>query len=505
MNTKHRVFASLASVALLASLLSACGKSSDSSSSSSSESSSGTSSSSSAASSESDSVKKPESIKLMVDGTFLLKENGQDIIEKGYEDLYGIDLIINQPAHNEYYEKVDLAFTTGDIPDVLILDNRRYTSYAYNGALYDITDLYEKSEIKNNITDQGLIDAIRLDGRLYGIPGSRGNGTITYVRGDWMKKLGLQAPKNYDEFINMLRKFKNENPSGLAPNEVIPITAAGLVNTEYPLDIYLREFYWTATPDFVKRDGKWVDGMTQDDMKQALQRMHDAYAEGLIDPEIITNKTSTCRDKFNAGKVGAFNYWAGTWNLNLYNNTVPNVPDVEVTPIPSIKETYYIERPAVAVCITSACKNPEGVFKYFLSTLADGKEGQQLWTVGVEGKTYQKEADGSLTFMPTIQDPTKPFTKTWFEPTLLITKWAPNMKYDERITNSLSMFQSNMKIYPLPPYSKALSDYGSELNSIKAQYIANIVFGDYSVEDGIAAYQKEAASYVESILSELNG
>ena len=42
-------------------------------------------------------------------------------------------------------------------------------------------------------------------------------------------------------------------------------------------------------------------------MKAALQRMQDAYKEGLIDKEVVTNKTSTCRDKF-AGNVGVFNY-----------------------------------------------------------------------------------------------------------------------------------------------------------------------------------------------------
>lgn len=202
---------------------------------------------------------KPESITLMVDGTFLVKENGEAVLEKGYEDLTGIDLIINHPAHNEYHAKVDLAFATGDAPDLMILGAKDYVNYVANGALYDLTDLYNNSKFKANIKDEGIFDALKVDGKLYGIPYQRGNGTITYVRGDWLEKLGMEPPKTYAEFIDMLRAFKNNNPDGLSPDQVIPITAAGLVNSEYPMDIYLREFYQDATPDYVKVDGKWVD------------------------------------------------------------------------------------------------------------------------------------------------------------------------------------------------------------------------------------------------------
>ena len=39
------------------------------------------------------------------------------------------------------------------------------------------------------------------------------------------------------------------------------------------------------------------------------------------------------------------------------------------------------------ICITSACQNPEGVFKYFIDPILDGGEVQTLWQYGVEGDT----------------------------------------------------------------------------------------------------------------------
>lgn len=138
---------------------------------------------------------KPKSITFMVDGTWILPENGEEIPEKGYEALTGIDLILNHPPHNEYHQKLDLAFATGDIPDVFVGGGLQYVRFAAAGALYDVTEMYEKSKMKSKISTQAIVDACRLDGRLYGIPHHRGNGTLLYVRGDWLEKLGLQPPK----------------------------------------------------------------------------------------------------------------------------------------------------------------------------------------------------------------------------------------------------------------------------------------------------------------------
>jgi len=95
--------------------------------------------------------------------------------------------------------------------------------------------------------------------------------------------------KNYDEFINMLRAFKKRG------NGTIPITAAGLLNTETPYDLYLREFYQDANPDFYKDEttGKYVDGFSQPEMREAVQRLRDVYQEGLLDAEVVTNKSKT--------------------------------------------------------------------------------------------------------------------------------------------------------------------------------------------------------------------
>jgi putative aldouronate transport system substrate-binding protein len=448
-------------------------------------------------------AEKPESITFMVNGTWLAPENGEEIPEKGYEALTGIDLILNHPPHNEYWQKVDLAFATGDVPDVFVGGGLRYVRYARAGGLYDVTDMYENSKMKDNMVSQDVVDACRIDGRLYGIPYHRGNGTLLYVRGDWLEKLGLDPPKNYEEFLNMLRAFKHSNPDGLKPEEVIPITAPGLANKEYPMDIYLREFYWDATPDYVEKDGEWVDGMLEPNMKEALKRMRDAYAEGLIDTEIITNQTSTCRNKFYSGIVGAFNYWAGYWNDRLYNNTKPNVPHVKVVGVPALAESFYVERPPGIMLMSANVKNPQGIFDNWMELLNDMGDGQNLFMFGVEGESYEM-VDGVRTFLPTWVNPDVAFNKVFVDPSLGVTKWAPEFKKDPLTGPSHEMFRKYSVQYGLPNASEKLGELQVEINEIKMSYISKIVFAELTIDDGLQQYAEEIQKYNETVLPDMN-
>lgn len=444
-------------------------------------------------------AEKPESISIMLT-TSMTPENGLQMVCDEYEKLTGIELVFEKPDHNQYYEKVALSFVSGDVKNVMELGGTYYPNYSTTGQLWDMTDAYAASDAPvKSIIDEKYVDALRIDGRLYGFPMAKGNGTVTYVRSDWMEELGVADPTNYDEFLDMLRAFKTKG------EEIIPITAAGLVNSETPYDMYLREFYQDAQPDFYQtEDGTYVDGMSQPEMVEALTRLQDAYAEGLIDREIITNKTSTCRDKFYAEKVGAFNYWAGSWNKTLDENLKATNPNATIKALAPIEETVYIDRPPTALAITSQTENPMGVYKYLIEYSHDGGEGQMLFTRGVEGVHWKKNDDGTTVALPYLETPDKLVEKAYYAPELSITKFDDPIALDERITSSLEIFNANSKVFPLPVSSEAISVANTELQTIKREAVASIVMGEMTVEEGIKDYETRAANEIATILGELN-
>ncbi len=452
-------------------------------------------------------IEKPSKITAMIDTVYgsMVDPKTWAPFEAKYKELTGIELKMTKPDHNQYYEQMSLAFASGSAPDVMEIGSINYPTYAINGALWDMTEAWNNSELKasGNATEK-YVDGLKIDGTLYGFPMAKGNGTLTYVRKDWLDNLGLAAPTTYDEFVNVMRAFTEDDPDQNGKKDTYGITAAGLINTETPYAIYLREFYQDAVPDFVLKDGKYVDGMSEPNMVAALTRMKDAYNKGYVDKEIVTNKTSTSRDKFYAGQVGLFNYWAGNWNVTLENNSKAANEKASVVPLAPIQGVKYLERPSTAIAITSGAENPEGIFKYLIEYSHDGGEGQLLFTRGIEGINYEKNAEGKVVQMPDPENPDKKFEKTWFAPELTFTKFQDVISFDPRLTSSLALFEQTSELVSVPRASEVYSENLPDLSTARQKAIANAVTTDMSVEDAIAGYQKEAKTYVDNILADFN-
>ncbi|HYH05083.1 MAG TPA: extracellular solute-binding protein, partial [Bacillota bacterium] len=82
-------------------------------------------------------VPKPKQIVAFLDDTMLTPARGQEQFVDEYKKLTGIDLKIIQPVHNQYYEKLRLAFAAGDIPDVIEIAEHTFVQYANEGAFVD--------------------------------------------------------------------------------------------------------------------------------------------------------------------------------------------------------------------------------------------------------------------------------------------------------------------------------------------------------------------------------
>jgi putative aldouronate transport system substrate-binding protein len=447
---------------------------------------------------------KPTEIKIMVDGTFMTVAAGQEKFVEEYKKQTGVNLKINQPAHNQYYEKVNLAFASQDIPDALIISGSTMVNYAVNGALYDMTQLVEKSPIMQKV-GQKYKDAVKVNGKIYAFPTGSGNGPITYMRKDWLDKNNLKVPTTYAEYINALKVFA-EDPDKNGKKDTIGFTGPGLVSDDpTTLENYMVDFYQNASPDFIKKNGKWVDGMLEPEMKDALTRMRDAYSQGLIDKEIVTNKTSTARDKFNAGKVGAFTYWAGTWNMNMSNDLKKAVPDGELVAIPAIKETKYMERVPGTMAITSKAQNPEGIFKYFFEFMNDGDKGTLLFSHGVEGVHYKMLADGKAEKLPSLEDPKKPANKSFFDNGLQVMPFKDPIPMDPRITESLKVFNANSRMSTLLPVSENYTKNSADILNARKEIVSKVVLGQMTIEEGLAKYQKDTKAITDLVLKDFNG
>lgn len=441
-------------------------------------------------------IVKPTKITWMAD-MMVGEEDGQKEFLDKYKEMTGIEIELIKPAHNQYMEKVDLAFATGDAPDVVYMDANMTRRYGNAGALYDISELF-KANKNCQYFNMGVIDAMRVNGKLYGLPMALGNGTVTYIRADWLQEAGLQQPKTYDEFINVLRAFKK-----LYPNK-IPYTAPGIIQSEYPLLIYTVEFFQDANPDYVKVNGKWVDGIQQPNMRAALERFRSAYAEGLIDRDLLTNNTSAARDKVMSDNVGVFNYWAGPWNDNLNVGLKKTNPKGNLVPLPAIKGVTYFDRVAVGSVITKNSKNPAGVFEYFLAWMYDHGPGQTLFTHGVEGIHYEMRGS-ELFHLPARSTGNIPTSGQYLKPDLNTNNWtADPYKLPAAIIPSMQIFNATAVVAPLTPASEIYDQNDADVLIARKTFLADVVYGNKTFDAALAAYKASAGRLVDQVLADFN-
>ena len=474
-------------------------------------------------------VTKPEKISIFIDGTVVTQENGQAQFEARWEELTGIDLEITQPDHDAYFDVLQQMIASGDWPDVLILPSTYYSAYASEGVLWDMTDAWEAGDTKNSgrFNGDSVIEGLKFDSRLYGFSPTRGNGCLTYVKQTWLDAVGMEAPTNYEEYTAMLDAFVTMDPDGNGANDTYGVSAAGFIGPEHPYVNYLPEFYQDAYPSFMKlEDGTWVDGFTLESMKGAMERLNEGYTKGWIDPTTLTNGTRDCREKFYDDGFGVFTYWAGTWGTNLKTNLENNGLSGELVALEPIAEVdAYFDRVPPVWAITTACENPEGVFKYFIDTMLDGGDMQMLWTYGVEGVHWSKSAgivyegtenavtyeDGQFHMLENLETPGTSYTKNHVDPMLSLASFAEGY-YDPREDSvkpeaklSSEVFNANSKLALIVPSTEEMSMYNGDLTTLKNELIALVTMGELTYDEAMARFENEGGkTWSEAIVASLN-
>lgn len=474
-------------------------------------------------------VVKPDKIKIMVDGTVFTQENGRDQFIAKLTELTGIEIEVIQPDHDAYYDVVGQQIASGDWPDVLILASTQMSSYGSEGVLWDMADAWNNSELKkrqeaNN--GDGVVANMFIDGHLYGMPAVHGNGCVTYVKQKWLDDAGITSlPTNYAEYYDMLLKLKE------AEGVDYVLAASGFVGAEAPFINYLPEFYQDAWPSFYqKADGTWADGFGEDSMKAAMQRIADAVADGLIDPQTNDYGTADVRNKFYDDSFGVFTYWAGTWATTLKNNCENNGLDGELVALPPIKEAMpplatqpaLLDRVSPAWCITTTCENPEGVFKYFIETMQDGGDIQFLWTYGVEGVHWGTDAEtlyagtdkevtyaeGEFHMKDNLENPGAQYTKAHMDPMLALTALANDPRETTVKPEALAaqaLFNENSVGAFVVPSTDAMNQMNGDLVTEKRTLITNVAIGTMTVDEAYAEYESQGyADMSKQIVDSLN-
>lgn len=353
---------------------------------------------------------------MIAPGLGLNEWNDMDFI-KDYEEKTNIKLDITTPPQSDFKTKLNLAFASQDIPDIIYaggpntLNAQAEVEYGSQGLLAPLEELIpeyapnfnklmeENPEIRKSITTT--------DGHIYALPHINDGPTSQWImgpvwyNGEWLENLGVtELPKTTDEFYDLMVRFKNEDPNGNGQADEIPISDVNFGG--------LRPWFLPAFG--VKgwgvnvRDDEVYYSFTDPGFRGYLEFMNKLYTEELIDPEVFSQSKEQLQAKGQEDKVGVFQEWFSYFITGRSEEEAINDPMLypltseyqkePISPIgPGIKRGSFAisaknPSPEAALRWIDTFYTPEG-FEY----LYYGPEGSfWVWNEDETVREYSKDA-----------------------------------------------------------------------------------------------------------------
>lgn len=345
--------------------------------------------------------------------------------QKSFEltNVYLETTTITSTAAKESY---NIMFNSGEYCDILARVSMYYSgglaSALSDGIIIDVKDLiYEYCpNYLGYMEELDCVKAQTLDtGEIAGFT-TLGDGAASAMtdigmglRSDWLQELGMEVPETYDELHDVLSAFKNKYGAVLYLN-----------NTGSDNRNFITAGYDAFITSAAGQSGGWsvVDGKVrfdwiEDSTRAYYSMMNKWHEEGLVWEDFVTGKAGWLSNNKASlellldGKIGV-----GLMSLsdldNLPANALPGQEGMTLAAMPIPTQTRGQEIKAIkrdptgsgnAVwCISGDCPEEkyEIICKYVDFWYSD--TGIELGNWGVEGVTFNKDANGEYSFTDLI-------------------------------------------------------------------------------------------------------
>lgn len=329
------------------------------------------------------------------------------------KERFNIELKVEWMAvdENALSQKVSLAITSGEMPDIMMVPNQvLLTQLVDSDLVEDLDAAYENgmSPYNKAVLDtygDRKFDTCMFDGKLKAIsnyvPGY--SFAYTWLRKDWLDKLGLDEPETMDDLMEIAEAFVTQDPDGNGEDDTIGILCdqrvGGIYNSNHSMDPIFG-YYGSYPRQWLKNeDGSVTYGTIEPETKEALAKLREMYADGLIDEEFTVRNPNDINAPLAAGQCGLmFGPW---WAAYTLQDSMNNDPDADwqpyLCPLDANGEfkTYQQEIHTDWAVVKKGFEHPEAIFKIwsalteYLQPIKDLPEGYKTPYRGTsaDGKT----------------------------------------------------------------------------------------------------------------------
>ena len=266
-------------------------------------------------------------------------------MEKYWSDYYGVNFELESIEQGSESELIPIRLADGDVPDVLywsrpnlmkLVDEGMYGTFPVETLQKYAPLVYEQMAAK-----PGLIEYCSIDGELFTLgyqPNTAIWPSMAVWRTSWLEAVGeTEAPKTLEDAERVWYAFAKNDPDGNGIDDTYGLSKGGMGMVYNAYGLYT---------DWIKdEDGKLVNSQVSPRRREALEKLAQYYADGVLDPEFITGENNGgywgVSHAFTSGRIGYtmhgnYSHWPMTFaatNAESFANAgaiFQNFPD-EIT------------------------------------------------------------------------------------------------------------------------------------------------------------------------------
>lgn len=298
-----------------------------------------------------------------------------------FEEETGIQVELINMGWDNVAERVTAEMTSGGSSyDVIEFDNSWVAKFGYNDWLEPLDD-YITDEMKERIVP-ALLEKFTYDGKLYGICWNNDTRFLMYNKA-MLDEAGITEPaRTYDELIEQTKQLQEAG-----------ICEYGYIDSYMQAQSGFNEFcqlVYSFGGNFLNEEGNPI--MAEDPgVKAAYEYLVQAYNDGIYDPSALMADYDTVANVFYSGTTAyMLQAWAGIYASSNDESisTIPGQVEVADYSISADGETQAVLTLPEAMAIPKTSQNKEAAWKYieFMSSIDFDKEKAEaigalpIWT-----------------------------------------------------------------------------------------------------------------------------
>jgi multiple sugar transport system substrate-binding protein len=267
----------------------------------------------------------------------------------------GITVEYRQIQFDDVVSEAMRAYSTGQAPDIIAIDNPEHALFASRGAFLDLSDKIAASDVvKPDNYYPGPLKSVMWDGKYFGIPKAT-NTIALYYNKDMFTAAGLdpnKPPQTWAELVETARKLTDPSKN------VYGLTFSAKANEEGTFQFL----------PWAQMGGGSYDKINSDGAVKALETWKAIIDEKLASPDTLTRSQWDSTGTFNSGNAAMA--ISGPWELDRMVKEAKFDWGVALLPVPEEGAQRSSAMGDFNWAIFSNTEHPDEAFKvleYFVS------------------------------------------------------------------------------------------------------------------------------------------